>query len=263
MSADNALLRLTGVTRHFGGLKVIEDLGFEVRRGERLGLIGPNGAGKTTTFNLVSGIYRVDSGTIVMDGVDLTNLPCRERIRHGIARSFQNIRLMPHLAAFENVMFGQCWRARGLRGILQPVRMMPRNRWREEARVALDEAGLSAYTNARVGNLPYGIQKRIDLVRALMAKPKLLMLDEPTAGLNPTETDALRVQLERVTESGVALLVIEHDMPFIGALCDRTVVLNFGRKIAEGAPHEVCMVREVRDAYLGGDVEAMVPDHAS
>jgi branched-chain amino acid transport system ATP-binding protein len=258
-----AVLEAKGLSLAFGGLKALDSLSLDLPPRALHGLIGPNGAGKTTAFNLVSGIYRVDAGTIVMDGVDLTNLPCRERIRHGIARGFQNIRLMPHLAAFENVMFGQCWRARGLRGILQPVRMMPRNRWREEARVALDEAGLSAYTNARVGNLPYGIQKRIDLVRALMAKPKLLMLDEPTAGLNPTETDALRVQLERVTESGVALLVIEHDMPFIGALCDRTVVLNFGRKIAEGALHEVCMMREVREAYLGGDVEAMVPDHAS
>ena len=190
------ILRLESVSKHFGGLRVIEDLSFAVRRGTRTALIGPNGAGKTTVFNLITGVYPVDAGRILLDGADITDIPSRRRIRHGIARSFQNIRLMPHLSTLENVMVGQHCRNKGIGGVLQPVNLVPRNRWREEARAALAEAGLGDYERATVGSLPYGVQKRIELVRALMARPRLLLLDEPAAGLNPAETEALQVQLE-------------------------------------------------------------------
>ena len=147
---------------------------------------------------------------------------------------------MPHLSALENVLVGQHCRNRGLLGVLQPVNLMPRNRWREEARAALDEAGLAQYERATVASLPYGVQKRIELVRALRAKPRLLLLDEPAAGLNPAETDALRARLAAINaQRGITMLVVEHDMHFVGALCEDVIVLNFGRRIAEGSPDEI------------------------
>ena len=142
---------------------------------------------------------------------------------------------MPHLSTLENVMVGQHCRNRGMGGVLQPVNLVPRNRWREAARAALADAGLIEYERSTVGNLPYGVQKRIELVRALMAQPRLLLLDEPAAGLNPAETEALQAQLEKICICGLTVLVVEHDMHFVGALCADVIVLDFGRKIAEGS----------------------------
>ena len=262
MSASEHILQLDDVSKHFGGLAVLENLSFSVRRGSCTGLIGPNGAGKTTVFNLISGLHRIDAGRILLEGIDIAQIASRHRIRHGVARNFQNIRLMPHLSALENVQIGQHWRNRGLFGALQPVKLMPGNRWREEARAALAEAGLAAYERATVGNLPYGVQKQIELARALMANPRLLLLDEPAAGLNPVETDAL---LERISticgERGVTLLVVEHDMQFVGALCTDVIVLNFGRKIAEGTPEKIRDDALVKEAYLG--IETIEQRHAS
>jgi ABC-type branched-subunit amino acid transport system ATPase component len=252
MSAADTILTLDNISKQFGGLRVIDDLTFSVRRGGCTGLIGPNGAGKTTVFNLITGVFRIDTGRILLDGTDIARVPSRRRIRHGIARNFQNIRLMPHLSAIENVLIGQHCRNPGLRGALQPVNLMPRNRWREQARAALADSGLAAYERASVGSLPYGIQKRIELVRALMAEPRLLLLDEPAAGLNTQETALLREQLDAIRRSrDLTLLVVEHDMHFVGALCERVVVLDFGRKIAEGTPDEIREHRQVREAYLG------------
>ena len=249
---DSAILTLDNISKHFGGLSVVEDLSISVRRNAVTGLIGPNGAGKTTVFNLITGVYPIDAGRIVFDGVDIGRLPSRRRIHHGIARNFQNIRLMPHLSALENIMVGQHCRNGGLLGNLQPVSLLPGNRWREEARAALAASGLERYERAAVRTLPYGVQKRIELVRALIAKPRLLLLDEPAAGLNSAETEALRELLAAICrQHGIALLVVEHDMHFVGALCDTVVVLNFGRKIAEGSPESVREDAQVRQAYLG------------
>ncbi len=246
------ILMLENVSKHFFGLSVVEDLSFSVRRGSCTALIGPNGAGKTTVFNLITGAIAIDAGRILLDEVDISRVPSRNRIRHGVARSFQNIRLMPHLSALENVIVGQHSLNSGLFGVLQPVRLLPGNRWREEARGALADAGLGRYERAAVGSLPYGVQKRIELVRALMARPRLLLLDEPAAGLNPVETDLLREQLQSIChEAGVTLLVVEHDMNFVGALCQEVIVLNFGRKIATGTPSHVREHPLVREAYLG------------
>jgi len=253
VSATDPILRLESVSKHFGGLRVIEDLTLAVRRGVRTALIGPNGAGKTTVFNLITGVFPVDAGRILLDGADITGTPSRLRIGHGIARNFQNIRLMPHLSTLENVMVGQHCRNPGLRGVLQPVNLVPRNRWREAARAALANAALIQYERSTVGNLPYGVQKRIELVRALMAQPRLLLLDEPAAGLNPAETEALHHALEAIAARGVTLVVVEHDMQFVGRLCQRVVVLNFGVKIAECAAAEIHANRQVREAYLGTD----------
>jgi branched-chain amino acid transport system ATP-binding protein len=254
MKASVPILALENVSKRFGGLLVLEDLSFVVARGSRTALIGPNGAGKTSVFNLVSGVYPLDSGHLLLDGVDISTLPSRRRIRQGIARSFQNIRLMPHLSTLENVFIGQHARNGGLLGVLQPLNLTPHNRWREEARATLAAAGLSAYEHDSVGTLPYGIQKRIELARALISGPRLLLLDEPAAGLNPQETMKLREYLESVCAvRDLTLLVVEHDMHFVSALCERVIVLNFGRKIAEGTPVQVREHALVREAYLGAD----------
>jgi ABC-type branched-subunit amino acid transport system ATPase component len=254
MSVSDSILVVERVSKRFGGLAVIEELSFSIRRGSCTGLIGPNGAGKTTVFNLITGLYPIDTGRILLDGVDVARMPSRRRIRHGVARNFQNIRLMPHLTAIENVLVGQHCRNRGLFGVLQPVSLIPGNRWREEARAALAEAGLAAYERAAVGSLPYGVQKRIELVRALMAKPSLLLLDEPAAGLNPAETDMLRDHISAICRGrGITLLVVEHDMHFIGALCTHLIVLNFGRKIAEGSPETIREDALDKEAYLGAE----------
>jgi branched-chain amino acid transport system ATP-binding protein len=246
------ILTLENVNKNFGGLRVVEDLSFSVRRGACTALIGPNGAGKTTVFNLITGVYPIDAGRMLLDGSDIGAMPSRQRIHSGIARNFQNIRLMPHLSALENVLIGQHCRNRGLRGVLQPVNLIPRNRWREEARAALADAGLVEHERATVGSLPYGLQKRIELVRALIARPRLLLLDEPAAGLNPAETDLLRERLAVISaERGITMLVVEHDMHFVGALCGHVIVLNFGRRIAEGTPAEIREDPLVREAYFG------------
>ena len=245
---NGAELSLADVSKSFGGLMVIDHLGFTVKRGSRTALIGPNGAGKTTVFNLVSGVYPIDDGKISLDGEDISMVPPARRIGHGISRSFQNIRLMPHLSTVENVMLGEHWRrpafslARGRRAV-------------EAARSALADAGLQTYPGQVVSNLPYGIQKRIEVVRALLAEPKILMLDEPAAGLNNAESDDLRALLERLSTRGVTLLVVEHDMHFVRRLCDHVVVLNFGRLIFEGTPEQVHRAPAVIEAYLGTDAQ--------
>ncbi len=262
MIASGPILAFDNVSKHFGGLAVIENLSFSVQRGTCTGLIGPNGAGKTTVFNLITGVYPIDEGRILIDDVDIARIPSRRRIHHGVARNFQNIRLMPHLSALENVLVGQHCRNGGLFGVLQPVNLIPGNRWREEARAALSDADLGQYERATVGSLPYGLQKRIELVRALMAQPRLLLLDEPAAGLNPSETDALRDRIITICRNrGITLLVVEHDMHFVGTLCAEVIVLNFGRKIAEGTPEKVREDAFVREAYLGTDAAEQL--HAS
>jgi branched-chain amino acid transport system ATP-binding protein len=240
----DVILSLAGIAKSFGGLKVVDDLSFDVPRGSRTALIGPNGAGKTTVFNLISGVYAPDSGTIRMDGVDITALPARLRIRHGIARSFQNVRLMPHLSTVENVMLGEQWRS-------SPLALTGSRRSRRAAEDALATAGLGTFPNQVVSTLPYGIQKRIEVVRALAAQPRLLMLDEPAAGLNSAETAELRTLLERATAQGITLLVVEHDMNFVRRLCDHVVVLNFGRKVFDGTVAGAHAAPAVREAYLG------------
>jgi branched-chain amino acid transport system ATP-binding protein len=250
------VLEIRNLSKSFGGLRVIDKLSFGVERGERLALIGPNGAGKTTVFNLISGVYPPDSGQIVLEGDDITQLPSRYRIRRGLARTFQNIRLMPHLSVIENVMITQYVRSPGLRAMLEPVGFRRANRWRDEARAALAEAGLEAYAGEPAGALPYGIQKRVELVRALLAAPRVLLLDEPAAGLNPVESEALHQALAAIAARGITLVVVEHDMQFVGRLCQRVVALNFGVKIADCAVAEIHADRRVREAYLGTEEHA-------
>lgn len=255
-----ALLEFEGVSKLFGGLAVVTQLSFEVAAGERLALIGPNGAGKSTVFNLISGVYPLSAGRIMLAGKDITVMPSRARIYQGVSRSFQNIRLMEHQSAIENIMLGQHPTASSLADLLTPYRLQRRNRWVEEAKDALAQAKLTQYAERPVNTLPYGVRKRIDLLRAVMARPKLLLLDEPAAGLNPVETEELHEQLMAIHGRGITLLVVEHDMHFVDRLCTRVVVINFGEKIAEGTLEQVRHDPKVREAYLGNDVSTEAGD---
>ena len=246
-------LSISGLCKSFAGVRAIRDLSFEVPKGRTTALIGPNGAGKTTVFNLVSGVYGVDAGTIQVNGVDVTHMPSRKRIGTGVARSFQNIRLMNHLSVLENLLVGQHVRASSLGALLTPYRLIPNHRWKREARAALAENGLERYADEMVSALPYGVRKRIDLVRATLAGANVLMLDEPAAGLNPSETNALRDHLRALMDKGLTMLVVEHDMHFVDSICEKVVVLNFGEKIAEGPLSQVRRDPKVREAYIGAE----------
>ena len=248
---SSPLLEFNAVHKRFGGLTVINDVSFSVQRGSRTALIGPNGAGKTTIFNLISGVYPIDSGSIHLDSVDITHTASHARCKHGVSRSFQNIRLMPHLSTVENVMLGQHSQS-SFFGMMSPVGI-GRNRSVKQAEEALEVAGLDTYPGQIVADLPYGLQKRIEVVRALMAKPKLLLLDEPAAGLNATETDALLRLFTKISDDGVTLLVVEHDMHFVSRLCQEVVVLNFGEKLFQGTPQNAQAEPAVLEAYLGTD----------
>ena len=249
-------IALEGISKSFAGVRAIRELSFSVPKGGATALIGPNGAGKTTVFNLISGVYAVDAGRILVNGADITALPSRRRITRGVARSFQNIRLMPHLTVLENLLVGQHVRASSLLDLMVPFRLVPGHRWKREAREALEESGLGQYADAAVANLPYGVRKRVDLVRATLAGASVLMLDEPAAGLNPSETHALRDHLRGLMARGLTLLIVEHDMSFIESICDNVVVLNFGEKIAEGPLDLVRRHPKVREAYIGAEEEA-------
>ncbi|WP_039735329.1 ABC transporter ATP-binding protein [Komagataeibacter intermedius] len=244
-------LVLDNITKSFHQNRVVDNLDLTVHQGQAIALIGPNGAGKTTVFNLISGIYPLDQGRIYIDGTDVTNISSGRRIRAGVARSFQNVRLMPYLSVMDNLLLGQHLQASGVGTLLAPFRLMPHNRWREAAREALETYDLTGMENKPVGALPYGIRKRVDLVRATLTGARLLLLDEPAAGLNPSETNALRQHLDRMRIDGMTLVVIEHDMGFIERACDHVVVLNFGAKIAEGTLAQVQRNPLVQQAYIG------------
>ena len=246
-----ALLAVEAVHLAFGGVQVLRGVSFTVPAGGRVALIGPNGAGKTTLFNLVSGVHRPDAGRVVLDGADISSLPPRKRIALGLSRSFQNIRLMPNLSVVENVMLGQHARAHGLRAMLSPTGRLWRSTWRREAESRLASFGLGDLRGEAVSNLPYGIRKKIEVVRALMAAPRLMLLDEPAAGLNPRETGDLNTFLLGIAATGIAMLVVEHDMALVRGLCTHAVVLNFGAKIYDGPTGAVQDDPAVLEAYLG------------
>ena len=248
---DKAMLVIDKLGKSFGGVTVVDDVSFSIPRGGRTALIGPNGAGKTTTFNLISGVFPLDDGTVHLDGRRIDQLPARKRIGVGLSRSFQNIRLMPHLSVVENVMLGQHSQIGSIGAMFAPIGWMRNHPARHMAMERLAQAGVDVDPDGPVSGLPYGTRKRIEVVRALMSKPSLLMLDEPAAGLNPRETAELSAFLKNSTADGLTLLVVEHDMAFVHELCDHTIVLNFGRLIYDGPTQGVQADPAVREAYLG------------
>lgn len=244
-------IQLRNVAKSFAGVEATRDVSLSVANGSCTALIGPNGAGKTTIFNLISGVYAPDKGDILLNGERINDLPTWRRVDLGLARNFQNVRLMRHLTVAENLMTGQTWRRRNLGALLNPLALSGRARDRREVAEVLKSSGLTDLADATVGALPYGIRKRVDLARALLAQPRLLLLDEPAAGLNPSETTGLLNDLREIAAQGCTLLIVEHDMHFVRRLCDHIIVLNFGQKVTEGTFAEVERHPDVRSAYLG------------
>jgi len=248
------LLDIQDLTVRFRGLVAVDHVGFQVEAGTVHGLIGPNGAGKTTCFNLISGLIPPTSGHVTLAGVPLDGLPSWKRTRAGLSRTFQNIRMFQEMTVRENVMTGM--QARLQASVPEILRRTGRFRPEEvAAKTRADEllefVSLTASADRRAGDLPYGDQRRLEIARALASEPKLLLLDEPAAGMNPAETQDLVGLLNRLKQGGLTLLLVEHDMHFVMSLCDRITVLNFGRKIAEGAPKEIRENPAVIEAYLG------------
>ena len=250
-----SLLEIESLTLHFGGVRAIDNVSFAVEPGEVFTIIGPNGAGKTSIFNVVSRFYDADAGTIRFDGRDLAGLPPHTITGLGIARTFQNVELFEHATVLDNLLLGR--HTRFGTGLVAEILFLPRVRAEERAHRArveeiIDFLDLQHYRDARTGSLPYGIRKVIELGRALASDPKLLLLDEPSSGLNAEETEETGFWIQDIKEDlGITVVMIEHDMSLVQAVSDRVLALNYGQVIAEGTPAEVQAHPEVVRAYLG------------
>lgn len=245
------LLRLEDVTKSFGGIKALRGVSCDVPHGKIVGIIGPNGAGKTTLFNVITGAYRADGGDVSLQGEPIGGLPPHRIARAGVARTFQNIRLFAGMTVWEHLLVAQPHGQGGWR------RLLP-TRWADPAAAARAREVLAFFDLADVRDrvaraLPYGVQRRVEMARALTASPKLLLLDEPVAGMNASEAEDVRQRLLRLRADGLTILLIEHDMTFVMNLCDHLYVLDFGALIAQGEPAAVRNDPAVLDAYLGGE----------
>ena len=254
MADNTALLRLQQVSKAFGGVQALADISFEFDAGLIMGLIGPNGAGKTTLFNVITGAYAPDYGKIFLEGDPIRGRRIQDIVRLGISRTFQNVELFESMSAIENIMVGRHVRTRS--GFWGAVTRMSSARkeekaLKERARSLLDFVGLTPQANQRSGDLPFGWQRLLEIARALASEPKVLLLDEPAAGLNAVETDRLGELIRKIRDTGVTVMLVEHDMSLTMNVCDRIIVLDQGRMLAEGAPREIQSNAAVMAAYLG------------
>lgn len=248
------MLRVSGITQRFGGVTALNDVSLTVRKGDITGVIGPNGAGKTTLFNIITGIYRQTSGTVHLEERDISGFPSEKLAPLGMVRTFQNIELFGQMTVLENVMVGLHTRSRS--GILSCALKLP---WhireeriiRDKARHWLDYVGIADMAGIQASNLPFGKGRLLEIARAMAMEPRIILMDEPAAGLNSRETAELALLINRVKESGITVVLVEHDMELVMDVCDFIVVLNLGVKLAEGTPREVQENREVIAAYLG------------
>jgi ABC-type branched-subunit amino acid transport system ATPase component len=263
LEVRSACLVVEGLTKRFGGFYALNDLHMDVAKGDIHAVIGPNGAGKTTFFNLLTGVMRADSGRITFEGQSLDEARPSERTVRGIARTFQNIRLFPHLTVLQTVMIGEhcrafpsLWNALGAAVLQIPFRQAEEEqRMRGHALELLEFFGLAGMQDAKASDLPYGDQRKLEMARALATRPRLLLLDEPAAGMNPRETQELDAMITRVRDRGTTIIMVEHDMRLVMGISDRITVLNFGTKIGEGMPGEIQRNAAVIEAYLGEDVQ--------
>jgi branched-chain amino acid transport system ATP-binding protein len=252
----SALLDVSGIDKRFGGLHAVDEVSFALERGSVQAVIGPNGAGKTTLFNLIAGAIPPDGGKIEMEGRDITGLPPHKIARLGILRTFQAVKLSPRMSALDNVMLGlhAGTKAGFFQGMLAlPPSLREERMIRERAMAALEAAGIERFAREEAGSLPFGTQRMVELARALAGEPALVLLDEPASGLNMRETRELSAKIRALADKGITVLLVEHDMSLVMEISDRVVVLNFGKKIAEGSPKEVQSDPEVVRIYLGDE----------
>ncbi len=252
------VLEIRNISKNFGGISALTDVSFTINEGEIFGLIGPNGAGKTTMFNIITNMYAPSGGDIIFRGETITGINPHKITHKGICRTFQNIKLFQQMSVLENVMVGR--HSRSSSGVLSSVLRIPSQKREEEelkkkAEELLDLVGLAPHAHMIAENLSYGQQRRLEIARALASDPKLLLLDEPAAGMNEKETDSLYDLIKEVQKREITVLIIEHDMPLVMKLCDRITVLNFGKKLAQGTPDEIQNNDSVVEAYLGTEEE--------
>lgn len=250
------MLEVTGITQVFGGVTALDDVSFSVAKGDITGVIGPNGAGKTTLFNIITGIYRQTAGTVLLERRDVTGLPPERLARLAMVRTFQNIELFGGMTVLENVMVGM--HTKSSAGLLACALKMPwsiaeERRIRDGAMKWLEFTGITGLAGDTAGSLPFGKGRLLEIARALAVEPRIILMDEPAAGLNSQETLGLAKLIKRIRDLGITVVLVEHDMELVMDICDRIVVLNLGRKLAEGTPREIQDSPEVIAAYLGDD----------